>query len=152
GIEPGDCQRLCRNVADISVKTGEYVCHEGDHRSLFGILEGRFEAVRLIDGAERVLGQRRPGQVFGEMSIVFGMPHPASLRAAEPSRCFKIETNDYHTIAAAVPAVAERMGKLAAYRMGGPGGLQALVSQPEPARVVLLGRRGDPACAELRRF
>ena len=88
-------QRLCRKVADISVKTGEYVCHEGDNRSLFGILEGRFEAVRLIDGAERVLGQRHPGQVFGEMSIVFGMPQPAGLRAAEPSRCFKIVITSY---------------------------------------------------------
>jgi len=152
GIEPGECQRVCRKVADISVKTGEYVCHEGDNRSLFGILEGRFEVVRLIDGAERVLGQRHPGQVFGEMSIVFGIPQPAGLRAAEPSRCFKIEPNDYHTIAAAVPVVAERIGKLAAHRMGGPGGLQALVSQPEPVRVLLVGRRGDAACAELRRF
>jgi len=152
GIESGECQRLCRKVADISVKAGEYVCHEGDDRSLFGILEGRFEAVRLIDGAERVLGQRHPGQVFGEMSIVFGMPQPAGLRAAEPSRCFKIEANDYHTIAAAVPEVAERIGKLAAHRMGGPGGLQALVSQPEPVRVLVVGRRGDAACAELRRF
>ncbi|KPK17592.1 MAG: pyridine nucleotide-disulfide oxidoreductase [Betaproteobacteria bacterium SG8_41] len=152
GIEPGECQRFCRNIADISVTTGEYVCHEGDNRSLFGILEGRFEVVRLIDGAERVLGQRQPGQVFGEMSIVFGMPQPAGLRAAEPSRCFKIEPNDYHTIAAAVPVLAERIGKLAAHRMGGPGGLQALVSQPEPVRVLLVGRRGDAACAELRRF
>lgn len=152
GIEPGECQRLCRKVADIPVNAGEYVCHEGDGRSLFGILEGRFEAVRLIDGAERVLGQRRPGQVFGEMSIVFGMPQPAGLRAAEPSRCFKIEPHDYHTIAAAVPAVAERVGKLAAFRMGGTGGLQALVSNPEPVRALVLGRRRDPACAELRRF
>ena len=89
-IEPGECQRLCRKVADLSVKAGEYVCHEGDDRSLYGILEGRFEAVRLVDGAERVIGERHPGQVFGEMSIVFGMPQPAGLRAAGPARCFKI--------------------------------------------------------------
>ena len=151
-MQPGECERLCRKVADISVKAGEYVCHAGDDRSLYGILEGRFEVVRLIDGAERVIGERRPGQVYGEMSIVFGMPHPAGLRAAEPARCFKVEPNDYHTIAAAVPAVAERVGKLAAYRMGGSGGLQALVSQPEPVRALVLGRRSDGACAELRRF
>ena len=27
-----------------------------------------------------------------------------------------------------------------------------VVSQPEPVRVLLVGRRGDAACAELRRF
>lgn len=151
-IEPGECQRLCRKVADLSVKAGEYVCHEGDDRSLYGILEGRFEAVRLIDGAERVIGERHPGQVFGEMSIVFGMPQPAGLRAAGPARCFKVEPNEYHTLAAAVPAVAERVGKLAAHRMAGSGGLQALVSHPEPVRALVVGRRADAACAELRRF
>jgi len=151
-IEPGECQRLCRKVADLSVKDGEYVCHEGDDRSLYGILEGRFEAVRLVDGAERVIGERRPGQVFGEMSIVFGMPQPAGLRAAGSARCFKIEPNEYHTLAAAVPVVAERVGKLAAHRMAGSGGLQALVSHPEPVRALVVGRRGDAACAELRRF
>lgn len=56
-LEPSQCQLLCRKVADISVKAGEYVCYEGDERSLYGILEGRFEAVRL---AIRSAGRHAP--------------------------------------------------------------------------------------------
>lgn len=152
GLKPEDCERLCRNIADISVLPGEFVCHEGDGRSLFGVLEGRFEAVKSVDGTIRVLGQRRPGQVFGEMSIAFGMPHPAGLRAAERSRVFRMEPNDYHSLVSAKPEVAMRISQLAAYRLGGPGGLQALVSTLEPVRAIVVGRRRDPACAELRRF
>ena len=75
-LEPADCERLCRVAADISLAPGEYAVHEGDGPALFGVLEGRIEVVRLVDGVERVIGERRPGDVFGEMSIALGMPHP----------------------------------------------------------------------------
>jgi thioredoxin reductase (NADPH) len=151
-LEPADCERLCRVAADISLGPGEYAVHEGDEPALFGLLEGRIEAVKRVDGLERVIGERQPGDVLGEISITLGMPHPAGFRAAEASRVFRIEPHDYHTVAAVAPEVGKRVGLLASHRIGGPHGLQSLVSESTPDRAIVLGHRWDASCAELRRF
>ncbi len=151
-LEPADRERLCRVAADVSLGPGEYAVHDGDGRALFGVLEGRLEVVKVVDGVERVLGERRPGDLFGEVSITLGTPQPAGLRAAEASRVIRIEANDYHAVAAVAPELAQHVGRLASERISGPRGLQALVSAPAPFRAIVLGHRWDASCAELRRF
>jgi thioredoxin reductase (NADPH) len=151
-LEPGERDRLSRVVGDIRLLPGESAVNEGDARALFGVLEGRLEVLRLVDGMESVIGERRPGDVFGEMSIAFGMLHPGGFRAAEASRVFRIELHDYQALTAAVPEVGERVALLAAHRLGGSKGLQARASAPVPFRAIVLGHRWDASCAELRRF
>ena len=151
-LEPAERDRLSRVVADITLAPGESAVNEGDARALFGVLEGRLEVFRVVDGMESVIGERRPGDVFGEMSIAFGMLHPGGFRAAEASRVFRIELHDYQVLAAAVPEISERVGLLARNRLGGPKGLQARASAPAPFRAIVLGRRSDASCTELRRF
>jgi thioredoxin reductase (NADPH) len=151
-LEPAERDWLSRVVADITLVPGESAVHEGDAPALFGVLEGRIDVHRLVDGVESVIGERKPGDVFGEMSIAFGMLHPGGFRAAEASRVFRIELHDYHTLAAAAPEVGERVGLLALHRLGGPKGLQARASAPTPVRAIVLGQRWDASCAQLRRF
>ena len=151
-LGPAERDRLSRVVADISLVPGESAVNEGDARALFGVLEGRLEVIRRVDGVESVIGERKPGDVFGEMSIAFGMLHPGGFRATEASRVFRIELDDYEALAAAAPEVAERVGALASYRLGGAKGLQARSSAPAPFRALVLGHRWDAACTELRRF
>ena len=151
-LDHADCERLCRAAADISVSPGAYAVHEGDERALFGVLEGRMEVVAVTDGVEQVIGERRAGEVFGEMSIALGMRQPAGLRAAEASRVVRIEPRDYHAIAAVAPEVGTKVGVLAGNRISGPRGWQAIVSASGPPRAIVLGHSRDAACAELRRF
>jgi thioredoxin reductase (NADPH) len=151
-LEPAERDRLSRVVADITLAPGEYAVHEGDGRALFGVLEGRIEVLRLVDGVQSVIGERRPGDIFGEMAIAFGMLHPAGFRAVETTRVFRIELDDFQALAAAAPEVGERVGRAALNRLGGPRGLQARASAPAPFRAVVLGHRRDSSCANLRRF
>jgi thioredoxin reductase (NADPH) len=151
-IEAAERDGLSQVVADITLVPGESAVNEGDERALFGVLEGRIEVIRRVDGVESVVGERRPGDVFGEMAVAFGMLHPAGFRAAEPSRVFRIELQDYQALAAAVPELGERVGALANHRLAGAKGLQARASAPAPFRAVVLGHQKDAACAELRRF
>ena len=55
-LEPADLERLCRIAAGISLGPGEYAVHDGDPPALFALLEGRIEAVKVVDGVERVIG------------------------------------------------------------------------------------------------
>ncbi len=110
-LEPAQRDQLSRVVADITLVPGEFAVHEGDERALFGVLEGRLDVLRLVDGIASVIGERRPGDIFGEMSIAFGMLHPGGFRAAEKTRVFRIELRDYEALAAAAPDVARAGGR-----------------------------------------
>lgn len=145
-------ERLSRAAADIALAPGEFAAHQGADRALFALLEGRIEAVATVDGVERVVGERMPGDVFGEVPIVLGAVFPVGFRAAEQSRVMRVEARDYHAIASAHPDLAKEVGRLAAHRMGGTRGLQGLAAEPPPPRAIVVGHRWDAACTELRRF
>jgi thioredoxin reductase (NADPH) len=145
-------EQLCRAAADIVLVAGEYAANKGDDGALFVLLDGRIEAVQQTDGIERVVGQRQPGDIFGEFPIVMGTVFPVGFRAADTSRVMRIEPRDYHALAALAPDVGKEVGRLAAHRASGLGGLQGLAADPPPPRAIVLGHRWDAACTELRRF
>jgi thioredoxin reductase (NADPH) len=151
-LKVGDRERLARAAADLALMAGEYAVPEGGERALFAVLEGRIEAVKLVDGIERVVGERKPGDIFGEVPIVLGTGFPVGFRAAEPSRVLRLEPNDYHSVAAVAPEIGKEIGRLASHRMGGSAGLQGIAADPPPPRAIVVGDRLDPSCSELRRF
>ena len=151
-LDPAGCERLSRVAADISLAPGEYAADEGGERALFALLEGRIEAVQLLDGVERLVGERRPGDIFGEVPITLGTVFPVGFRAAEKSRVMRVEPHDFHAVAAVHPEVAEEVGRLASYRIGGAAGLQGLAAEPPPPRAIVFGHRWDASCSQLRRF
>ena len=152
GLAPAQIEQLSRLAADVALVAGEYAADEGAERALFAVLEGRIEAVKLVDGIERVVGQRQPGDAFGEVPIALGTVFPVGFRASEQARVMRLEARDYHAVAAQAPGLAEAVGKLASHRMGGARGLQGLAAEPPPPRAIVVGHRWDAACTELRRF
>jgi thioredoxin reductase (NADPH) len=151
-LGPAERERLARVAADIALAPGEYAAVAGADGALFAVLEGRIEAVRLVDGIERVLGERLPGDVFGEVPIVLGTVFPVGFRAAEAARVMHIEPAEYHAVASVVPEVGKEIGRLASHRMSGSRGLQGLAAEPQPPRAIVVGHRWDASCTELRRF
>ena len=108
--------------------------------------------MKLVDGIPRVVGERNPGELFGEVPITLGTVFPVGFRAAEPSRVMRIEPHDYHFVAAQEPGLVKAVGALAGNRMSGPGGLSGIAAEPPPPRAIVVGDRWDAPCAELRRF
>ena len=151
-LDEDACERLARVAADLNLVPGEFAAEEGAERALFAVLHGRIEATRNVDGIPRVLGERLPGDVFGEVPISLGTFFPVGFRAAEQTRVMRIEPQDYHAVAAVAPAVAEEIGKLASHRMSGSRGLQGLAAAPPPPRATVVGHRWDARCSDLRRF
>jgi thioredoxin reductase (NADPH) len=145
-------EKLSRVAADISLMPGEYAADQGADRALFALLDGHIEAVSTVDGVERVVGERSPGDIFGEVPITLGTSFPVGFRAAEKSRVMRVEPRDYHAVAAAEPALAKEVGRLASERMSGAGGLQGLAADPPPPRAIVCGHRWDASCTALRRF
>ncbi len=144
-----ELERLSRVAADIRVVPGEYAIHAGDERALFAVLQGRLETVAYVDGIERVVGARDVGDLVGEVPIVLGTTFPFGFRAVEESRLIRIEAQDYHALAAAVPDVGVRLGVVARERIGG---LQGITADRPPPRAIVVGDRWDASCTQLRRF
>lgn len=151
-LEPADYDRVVRIAGVMTLGAGEYAALEGSEPALFGVLEGNIEVINGSEGARRVLGQRRPGDIVGEIAITMGMRQPASYRATEPTRIFHIEADAYHALAARVPAIEARVREKANYRLGGPAGLQSVVAAVSQARALVIGHPHDKACSELRHF
>ena len=148
-VPPAELEHLARTAADIQLAPGEYAVHEGEERALFAVLAGKIEVTKLVDGIERVIGKRAPGQIFGEVPIVLGGPFMGSYRAAEPSRVLQVEAREYYAMAAASPQIAAAIGALARERIGGLQGIAAKAPKPQ---ITIVGHRWDTVCHDLRRF
>lgn len=149
GVPPGELERLAKAAADVHLAEGEFLTHEGAARALFVVIEGRIELTKTFSGEERVLGARLPGKIYGEVPMIFGTEMQANARATEPSRVLRIEPAQYHTLAAASPRFAQKVGALALERLGG---LQGIASEPPKPQALMLGDRWDPVAHELKRF
>ena len=150
GVE--ERERIARTAADISLSRDEYAAEPKAERALFGLIEGRIEAVRIDDGIPTVVGERIPGDIFGEVPITLGTVFPVGFRAAEASRVLRLDAHGYHAVAAFAPELAAKIGALARNRMEGARGLQGLALAPSPRRAVVVGHRWDGSSAEVRRF
>jgi len=148
-VPPEDLAGLARGAGDVRLGAGDYAAHEGDERSLFVVLAGHIEVTKVIDGIERVIGQRAPGQVFGEVPIIFGTPYQGSYRATEPTRAMHVSARQFHALAAAHPAVLTQVAALASERIGG---LRGIATAPPRARAVMLAHPADDTARQLRLF
>src|SRR4028118_324180 len=117
--------RLARTSADLRLGAGEFAVPEGGDRALYAVLAGTIEVVKLIDGVERTLGWRVPGQIFGEVPIAFGTTFVGGYRASEPSRVMRVEPRQYYAVAAALPEIPVKVGMLPGQRSGGRPGMAA---------------------------
>ncbi|MDN3919532.1 FAD-dependent oxidoreductase [Roseateles violae] len=148
-VPPDELARLAQSAGDVRLAAGDYAVHEGDERSLFVVLAGRIEVTKIIDGIERAIGQRLPGQVFGEIPITFGTPYQGSYRATVPTRLMHITARQFHALAAARPAVLTEIATLAAERIGG---LRGIATAPPKARALMLAHADDAGAQALRAF
>ena len=140
---------LAGTVADIHLVSDEFVVHEGDGRALFVIIDGLFEVAKVVDGVERILGQRGPGGVFGEVPMTLGSLFPASMRAIQPSRLVRLDPHVYHSLCVRAPDISAKVGAIAQSRIAGLSELSAAPPEPE---LIVIGPRWDSGVHEMRTF
>jgi thioredoxin reductase (NADPH) len=148
-LADADLEYLARNIADIRLLPGEYAIHEGEERALLIAVEGRLDVVKVVEGVERVIGVRHPGDLFGEVPMMLNTPYLAGLRAVKPSRIVRIAPREFYTVCASAPEVSATVGAAALDRIEG---LQEVAAQPRPPELLVVAARWDPASHQLRDF
>lgn len=140
---------LARAVEDIRLLPGEYFAHEGDERALFVVVEGLAELTKVVNGEERVIGTRRPGQLFGEVPMTLSTNFPASGRAKGAARILRLEVPVYYSLAAMAPSVPAFVGGLARRYLDS---LQEMAAEQPQIEARVIGPRIDPNVREIANF
>src|SRR6185369_5145631 len=112
----------------------------GDERALYILISGDIQVTKIIEGVERPIGRRKPGMIFGEIPIIFGVPFQGNFRATEPSRVMRLEPKHFHALAVAVPEILTDVAAQAKDRIGG---LQGIATKPGKPRAIVVAPRGD---------
>jgi len=103
----------CVGGRETSFPVGSQVIREGETSGrLYVLMDGQLEVVK--DGTV-VANVEEPGAIVGEMSVLLGQPHTATVRAASTARVYEFE--DAARFLASQPAVAMLVAKTLAQRL-----------------------------------
>jgi CRP-like cAMP-binding protein len=105
--------RACEGLPTRTFAAGEAVIQEGSPAGeLFVLASG---AVEIVKGDVQITTVAEPGSFFGEMSVLLGMPHTATVRTLQPST-FHV-TDDALGFLHAHPESAFEIARLLARRL-----------------------------------
>jgi len=140
---------LAARLADVRLREGDWLLHEGEQPSFFMLIEGALEVRKLVHGKDRRLDVYRTGTYFGELPLLLGSPAIASLRALESSRVAQLDQGDFTVLFAECETFASELTRTMTQRFAR---LRNLAGQAPPATATIVGHRYDIACHHLRDF
>jgi CRP-like cAMP-binding protein len=119
GLEAGLIARLVELSRTRHLARDEVVFRKGDEGgTLYGVLEGAVRiAVGDVDGKEIVLNVMEPGDVFGEIALLDGLPRTADASAVVPSEVVEIHRPDFMLLMKREPKLSAHIIELLCERL-----------------------------------
>lgn len=97
------------------IPKGHAVVEEGERGHCFYLIyKGGVEVLKK--GWDKPVAALRPGEFFGEMSLLFNQPRSATVRATKPSLLFRLHCADFNKMLKKNPSVARQIRKIAEAR------------------------------------
>jgi thioredoxin reductase (NADPH) len=140
---------IAGRAADIQLRHGEWLIHEGEAAAFFVLLSGQLSVSKSFGGIERVINKYEAGSFFGELPLLLGSPAIASLQATQASRVARLDEHDFRELIVACPKLNAQLLRTMATRVGY---LQQAALETPVATVTIIGHRFDLACHDLRDF
>jgi NADH dehydrogenase len=92
-----------RGATQAHYEAGETVFEEGDSGdSLFMILSGEVEVIKIVAGEPQHIGTLSPGEYFGEMALLGRRPRSATARAATSLDLLVLPGSDFSALTASL--------------------------------------------------
>ena len=115
GLAPRHVKRLADLTEQQRYMEGSRVVREGDIGDTFYvILEGE---AKVTNRAGRVVNRLRPGEFFGEISLLDGGPRTASVVAATPVLAIRLFKGSFDKVVTQEPKVASKILAVVARRL-----------------------------------
>lgn len=90
-LSPGQLDRLSASAVELSFPVGDIFKDNDDADRLYIIKSGMVKVTKSTaetSGVEVVLAILKPGNSFGELSLIDGLPRSANVAAMAPSVCY----------------------------------------------------------------
>ena len=110
---------LVANAERVRLAAGEWLLRQGDAGDALYIVEhGRVEVVAEPPGEEpRVIKELGPGSMVGELALISGVPHSASLRARRDSTLLELPRRRFESVLRASPAFGRALLRELAHQL-----------------------------------
>jgi small-conductance mechanosensitive channel/CRP-like cAMP-binding protein len=120
-LSEAELSKLVQQVSIQSFAAGETAVRQGEPGDSFYIIKkGRVDViVEKAEGEAVVVATLRPGDFFGEMSLLTGAVRTASIRAKEDAEFIVINKESFRSTLANNPSIAEAMSQLLSERLAG---------------------------------
>ncbi len=103
GVQPDDLAGVAGRAIEVEFPTNHVIARQGEiGTGFFLVVDGAVRVVR--DGDE--LGVLGPGEFFGELSVLDGLPRIAQVVAIQPTRCIALASWDFEQALLDSPALA----------------------------------------------
>ena len=140
---------LSQQAADVHLKPGEYLIHEGEPTSFFVLMEGTTEVLKDVMGRQTEVSEHKQGDFFGELPILMATAAPASVRAKTACHLARLDPQHLQELIRRSPKCSalilqtlnERVQVVQKYMLNLPS-----------TRVQVVGSKFDGDCREIRTF
>jgi thioredoxin reductase (NADPH) len=114
----GDIPAMVERLEPVRVMTGQTIVREGDSAdSFFIVVRGRVGVYQSEDGEERQINTLGPGEFFGEIGLLGGVPRIATVRALEPSELLRLDRASFENLVSKSSATREQLDEVARERL-----------------------------------
>lgn len=102
----------------VEYKKGEYVYREADQADAFYIVSsGRLRIFSQTDGIEKTLTILHNGDSFGEISLLTGETHSATVQALNDTLVLQLEKKDFDEVINRIPSLVLHLSRLLSKRL-----------------------------------
>jgi CRP-like cAMP-binding protein len=100
-LQTADRQRLVAEMRYLQAEPGTVIVRQNEQSdAAYFLLEGRTVAGRQEDGSERILETHSPGDFFGEIAALTGVPRTANVVVEEAATLLKVPAATLRKMAA----------------------------------------------------
>lgn len=99
-LEDNDFAIIIGAMKEVQVKAQQRVINQGENGDfLFVIESGDFDCIiKDQDGSEKVVKTCKPGDVFGELALLYNCPRAASVESKGDSVCWQLDRDTFNHI------------------------------------------------------
>jgi MFS family permease len=110
GLPAARLEAAARRLVATAAETGEVLVREGDVADRFYLIDsGTVEVTKAADGGMERLRTLGPGEVFGEIGLLHGVPRTATVTATSPAVLYTLDAQAFEELVAAGPGLGTRL-------------------------------------------
>lgn len=110
GLPPGRLEGAARQLVAVSTHEGEVVVRQGEPADRFYVIDsGTLRVTQVAHRDEAVLRELGPGDVFGEIGLLRGIPRTATVTATTPSVLYALDAQAFGELVGSGPGLSSRL-------------------------------------------